>query len=208
MDEDEEVIFGNSPLSQHLKDVGVDHDAIQQHEEAPSSEQVQDETLLGRSTRQYGMDCAWPEVTSSSFLLEIETAQQILESSLLVSEDEDFISNFLLSEDAMERYSAELSDSDKGRSVLPEVLLFGGSLAAVAGTVFFLSERTHLAATAASVLPSALAAFSAGYSFNTKCKSDEKSKHFHNMIAQLLTDMKTFKTIVRKTMNLLQGKSL
>ena len=37
-------------------------------------------------------------------ILEVELAQQILKSELLVSEDEDFINNFILSEDVLEKY--------------------------------------------------------------------------------------------------------
>ena len=101
--------------------------------------------------------------------LKVELAQDIVKSELLVSEDEDFINNFILSEDTLEEYKKA---GESGGSVLGDVLLFSGSLAAVAGkhfsvlfhrinpiagAVFFLSERTRLAATAAAILPSALA---------------------------------------------------
>ena len=101
----------------------------------------------------------------------MELAQEIVKSELLVYEDEDFINNFILSEDTLEEYKKA---GESGGSVLGDVLLFSGSLAAVAGSiqliinspsypksisgaVFFLSERTRLAATAAAILPSALA---------------------------------------------------
>ena len=100
----------------------------------------------------------------------MELAQEIVKSELLVSEDEDFINNFILSEDTLEEYKKA---GESGGSVLGDVLLFSGSLAAVAGSiqlinsssyqksisgaVFFFSERTRLAATAAAILPSALA---------------------------------------------------
>ena len=104
----------------------------------------------------------------------MELAQEIVKSELLVSEDEDFINNFILSEDTLEEYKKA---GESGGSVLGDILLFSGSLAAVAGSiqlkktlgsfsldqksisgaVFFFSERTRLAATAAAILPSALA---------------------------------------------------
>jgi hypothetical protein len=37
-------------------------------------------------------------------VLEVELAQQILKSELLVSEDEDFLNNFILSEEVLEKY--------------------------------------------------------------------------------------------------------
>jgi hypothetical protein len=37
-------------------------------------------------------------------ILEVELAQQILKSELLVSEDEDFLNNFILSEEVLEKY--------------------------------------------------------------------------------------------------------
>jgi hypothetical protein len=41
---------------------------------------------------------------SCSRILEVELAQQILKSELLVSEDEDFLNNFILSEEVLEKY--------------------------------------------------------------------------------------------------------
>ena len=82
----------------------------------------------------------------------------LLRSELLVTEDEEFINNFILTEDTMEQYKMEL-EGGKG-SIMKDVLLFSGSLAAVAGAVFFFSERTRTAVTAAAVLPTAVAAAS------------------------------------------------
>ena len=50
----------------------------------------------------------------------------------MVTEDEEFINNFILTEDTMEQYKMEL-EGGKG-SIMKDVLLFSGSLAAVAGT--------------------------------------------------------------------------
>ena len=71
----------------------------------------------------------------------MELAQLVLRSELLVTEDEEFINNFILTEDTMEQYKKEL-EGGQG-SVMKDVLLFSGSLAAVAGAVFFFSERTR-----------------------------------------------------------------
>ena len=60
----------------------------------------------------------------------VELAQEIVKSELLVSEDEDFINNFILSEDTLEEYKKA---GESSGSVLGDVLLFSGSLAAVAG---------------------------------------------------------------------------
>ena len=65
--------------------------------------------------------------------LKVELAQDIVKSELLVSEDEDFINNFILSEDTLEEYKKA---GESGGSVLGDVLLFSGSLAAVAGKHF------------------------------------------------------------------------
>ena len=65
--------------------------------------------------------------------LKVELAQDIVKSELLVSEDEDFINNFILSEDTLEEYKKA---GESGGSVLGDVLLFSGSLAAVAGIHF------------------------------------------------------------------------
>ena len=67
--------------------------------------------------------------------LKVELAQDIVKSELLVSEDEDFINNFILSEDTLEEYKKA---GESGGSVLGDVLLFSGSLAAVAGILHFL----------------------------------------------------------------------
>ena len=96
----------------------------------------------------------WPD--SSDKLLEVELAQLILRSELLVTEDEEFINNYILTQDTMEEYKTEV-EGGRG-SVMKDVLLLSGSLAAVAGAVFFFSERTRSAVAAASVLPTALAA--------------------------------------------------
>ena len=112
----------------------------------------------------------WPD--SADPQLELQLAQTVLRSELLVAEDEEFINNFILTEEVPCLPTSQLCQCSAcicwlqvetagqagSRSVLRDVLLFSGSLAAVAGAVFFFSERTRAAVTAAAVLPSALAA--------------------------------------------------
>ena len=67
---------------------------------------------------------AWPESRRIE-VLQVEVARQLLESDLLVQEDEDFINNFLLTDAALEnyhRYTAEGGTS----SILGDMLLFSG----------------------------------------------------------------------------------
>ena len=69
----------------------------------------------------------------------MELAQEIVKSELLVSEDEDFINNFILSEDTLEEYKKA---GESGGSVLGDVLLFSGSLAAVAGSIQLINSSS------------------------------------------------------------------
>jgi hypothetical protein len=55
--------------------------------------------------------------------------------------------------------------------------MLSGSLAAVAGAVFFLSERTRAAAAAAAILPSAVAAISS-LRIGARIKSGSETSHF------------------------------
>jgi hypothetical protein len=56
-------------------------------------------------------------------ILEVELAQQILKSELLVSEDEDFLNNFILSEEVLEKYQV-LSPFISGYNILIPTFLF------------------------------------------------------------------------------------
>ena len=101
------------------------------------------------------------------------------------------------------------------RSGLADAILFTGSLAAVAGTVMYLSERTRMAATAAAVLPTAIAALAAlRGSTGGKGKAtgeegiDKGDKQLEELVTQMLADMKLFRQLIRKTLNLLQGMEL
>lgn len=144
----------------------------------------------------------WPD--SRDKQLEIELAQIILKSELLVSEDEEFIGNFILSEEALEQYKA---DSEGSGSIMRDVMLFSGSLAAVAGAVFFFSEKTRVAVTAAAVLPSALATVSS-LRIGAKVSQSRETEEFKEMVKQMLGDMKQFKVVLRKSLNLIQGMEM
>ena len=144
----------------------------------------------------------WPD--SRDKQLEIELAQIILKSELLVAEDEEFIGNYILSDDALEQYKAECEGSG---SIMRDVLLFSGSLAAVAGAVFFFSEKTRVAVTAAAVLPSALATVSS-LRIGAKVSQSLETEEFKEMVKQMLGDMKQFKMVLRKSLNLIQGMEM
>jgi hypothetical protein len=75
------------------------------------------------------------------------------------------------------RYFLFQKDSGGAGSYLGEALMLSGSLAAVAGAVFFLSERTRAAAAAAAILPSAVAAISS-LRIGARIKSGSETSHF------------------------------
>lgn len=179
-EEDCDVLWEGSPLHQHLTEQGIltpdQEDAEVQAAFAnvdPKPERASVATATSstavtiptRSERDtFGVtSMVWPK--ESNAFLEIEIAQKLLNSELLVQEDEDFVSNFILTDEALESHRKRLaseggSSGFGGRSYLSEALLISGSLAAVAGTVLYLSERTRVAATVAAVLPTAMAAMS------------------------------------------------
>ena len=144
----------------------------------------------------------WPDSKDSQ--LEIELAQVIRKSELLVSEDEEFINNFILSEEAIQQYKQECEESG---SIMRDVLIFSGSLAAVAGAVFFFSDRTRVAVTAAAVLPSALATVSS-LRIGTRVGHSREAEEFRNMVKKMLEDMQQFKVVLRKSLNLIQGMEM
>ena len=67
---------------------------------------------------------AWPESRRLE-VLQVEVARQLLESDLLVKEDEDFINNFLLTDDALEDYHRYTTEGGTS-NILGDVLLFSG----------------------------------------------------------------------------------
>ena len=62
-----------------------------------------------------------------------------------MQEDQDFVNNFVLTEEALARCEELVREREKSKSksTLADVLLFSGSVAAVAGAVFFLSQVSH-----------------------------------------------------------------
>ena len=77
------------------------------------------------------------------------TSPFITTSDLLVQEDQDFVNNFVLTEEALARCEELVREREKSKSksTLADVLLFSGSVAAVAGAVFFLSQVSHRSVT-------------------------------------------------------------
>ena len=74
----------------------------------------------------------------------------------------------------------------------------------MAGAVLYLSEKAKAATAAAALVPTALAAMTS-VRIGNKVQSDKDAEHFHQIIELLLNDMKRFKQLVRKSLNLLQG---
>ena len=149
----------------------------------------------------------WPASHVTLGQLEVKVAQKILSSELLVQEDEDFISNFILTEEAIKAFNDKEKENDS--SFMGNALFFSGSFAAAAAAFYFISERGSRLAAAASVLPAALAAATAATQSGRKEeKGKDKGEQFDKLVEQLLADMRLFKQLVRKSLNLLQGKSI
>ena len=209
MEEDEDVLWDGSPLHQHLSDQGVDEAVLEKRrpEHGDSEEAFERRVQARTDLLMSGQTITWPEDQHAA-ILEVHVAKLLLQSDLLVQEDQDFVNNFVLTEDAIVNYEKILQDEErsKSRSSFANVLLFSGSVAAVAGAVFFLSERTKAAATAAAaLLPTALAAASTARSSssNVAANSDLES-----LVKILLEDMQMFKRLARKSLNLLQGMEM
>jgi len=230
MDEDEDVILEGSELHNHLVNNGYADfetkspttgqnetisDQIAQIDKNSSTVQQNRSSSNSGEGRRLVAATVWPDICNKfssrvfpknvfTRKLEVEIAQEILRSELLVSEDEDFINNFILSEDVLENYKKEC---EGGSSYLGDALLFSGSLAAVAGAVFFLSERTRAVAAAAAVLPSAMAAMSS-IRLGSKVKSNSEAEQFKELLRHLISNMKTYKQLLRKSLNLIQGMEM
>ena len=207
--EDEDVVWAGSPLHEHLVHTGFDDIESGVKDRGASSTPSKSERCLRRTPVPVSASLAtvtWPRDVPPQ-QLEIDIAKKLLSSELMVEEDEDFITNFILTEDALAS-SNEKKKADGARSFLGDALLFSGSLVAVAGTVLYLTERTRLAATAAAVLPTALAALAAAKEKREEHLDKMQEEQFLQLIEQMLVDMKTFKHLVRKSLNLLQGMEL
>ena len=101
------------------------------HEEVSNNEAV-----LIRSARSF----IWPE--ENQLVLEVNVAKAILESELLVQEDDEFLHNFILNEETIAEYERLMNERpSRMSSLVSDMVLFSGSVAAVAGAVLYLSER-------------------------------------------------------------------
>lgn len=218
MDEDEDVVIAGSQLHDHLLQT-VDAECLETMMSG-GDRRVNGGVTSGHgstqvSTADHGgeLDTSrrltsliWPDAADKQ--LEVELSQLLLRSELLVTEDEEFINNYILTETTMEEYRAEMEGGGAGKaSIMKDVLLLSGSLAAVAGAVFFFSERTRAAVTAAAVLPTALAAASS-VRIGAKMTHCQEVEEFKRMIKNMLSDMKQFKMILRKSLNLIQGMEM
>ena len=229
VEEDDEVIWKGSPLYNHLQELGMaeqvdiqDYQDGMSHitepshqidcpsaaasamDEVATSKDPEDEegSVLLHSAKSF----MWPD--GSSLVLEVEVAKAILSSELLVQEDEEFISNFVLTEEVMEEYKRLTDETpSKTSSLFSDIVLFSGSVAAVAGAVLYLSEKAKAATAAAALLPTALAAMTS-VRIGSKVQQSQEMQHFHQLIELLLSDMKRFKQLVRKSLNLLQGMEM
>jgi len=208
MEEDEDVLFEGSPLHEHWAREGF----IGRDEEEVVAKKADDKTgRLGTPSRKaLATKTSKPLGEKIENQLEIDVAQSLMASKLLVQEDEDFVANFILTEEAVElaRKSREQIEGSSAGS-FSDMLLISGSLAAAAATVMFLSERTRLAATLCSVLPAAAAAASSAQNSSRKAAEVKEALKdndlFKEVVDGMLTDMNAFKQTVRKSLNLLQG---
>ena len=215
MEDDEDVVIAGSQLHQHLLDSGLDEVETLEtmtpgggrivNGEHSSSNGVVEGRVNGHDldTSRRLSSLIWPD--SCDDQLEVELSQLIIRSELLVTEDEEFINNYILTQTRLEEYRRE-QEGGQG-SIMKDVLMFSGSLAAVAGAVFFFSERTRAAVTAAAVLPTALAAASS-VRLGARVSQSQEAEEFKKMIKHMLSDMKKFKMILRKSLNLIQGMEM
>ncbi len=107
--DDEDVLWEGSPLYKHLQKEGMVHEG---------EDEVQVKASTSMSTTPRGavsarhrrtpaatskrLCAAWPKHRAVTAQLEVEVARRVLESELLVQEDEDFVNNFILTEEAIE----------------------------------------------------------------------------------------------------------
>ena len=159
IEEDDEIIWKGSPLHKHLEGQGIDDDdtfeetAAKYSDSFPKPDNGQtdeqtvdlpkdddqaaveiDEAVLLRSARSF----MWP--AENQLLLEVNVAKAILESELLVQEDDEFLHNFILNEETLAEYERLMTQRpSRMSSYVSDMVLFSGSVAAVAGAVLYLS---------------------------------------------------------------------
>ena len=109
--------------------------------DSTAAEDVLEQRQLAAKAAGGQLKLSWPEDTHLA-ILEIQVAKLLINSDLLVQEDQDFVNNFVLSEEALTRCEELVKERDSAqtKTSLADVLLFSGSVAAVAGAVFFLSQ--------------------------------------------------------------------
>ncbi len=115
-EEDEDVLWEGSPLYKHLEKEGVlEGDGNDGGLVAAATARVRTDTpemsrrrKKERSPRhpppatKKGLCAQWPQHRLAASQLEVEVARRVLDSELLVQEDEDFVANFILTEEAIE----------------------------------------------------------------------------------------------------------
>ena len=97
----------------------VSNGAVLSEKNGNANQMTSESSILSSST-----SYAWPKSRRLE-VLQVEVARQLLESDLLVQEDEDFINNFLLTDAALEDYHKYASEGGTS-SILGDVLLFSG----------------------------------------------------------------------------------
>ena len=110
--EDEDVVWDGSPLHEHMKEIGLDCNGAVQR-----SRQVQ---------RKPEKPKTWKKKTAKDRILEVKVAEQLIQSDLLVQEDQDFVGNFVLTDEALEQHRDALQEmeSQQLKGALADALLF------------------------------------------------------------------------------------
>jgi hypothetical protein len=127
--------------------------------------------------------------------LEIDFAKVILESGLLVVEDEEFFLRFILT-DSRSLYPHQTD------SALLDSLLFSSSLAAVGGAIFM--KKVSLGA---AVLP---LAFTTVFGLRTGAQLIYRRQAYklNYELCGLISSMKMVNTVLRKSLNLIRGMEM
>ena len=107
----------------HVKSKSLSQTLTKSNEQVSNDEYVQN--LHNHSLVSSVKSFAWPESRRLE-VLQVEVARQLLESDLLVQEDEDFINNFLLTDAALEDYHRLTAEAKGASSIIGDVLLFSG----------------------------------------------------------------------------------
>ena len=129
---DAEVVWKGSPLYGQLQDLGLlDDVAVEERKGAnicPQSPSKEPETTAAAALQKDGdyqlnaeqesallssvQSFMWP--SEDGLVLEVDVARSVLESELLVQEDEEFLSNFILNEELLTEYQRHLDEKQSG----------------------------------------------------------------------------------------------